>query len=172
MFVNAGEIARGYLIAVSSVAAVFGLTILLTNFIQTDVSTVYLAAVMFSARRGGLGAGLLATFLSIVLATYFFLPPIYSFSLKAEGVVELIVFSLAAILVGSLSASRERSLALEKAARREAESANRVKDDFVGSVSHELRTPLTTIKALARRFKGGKTTRISRNNPGRMRPAD
>ena len=150
-----GKIAKDYMIAVGSVAVVFVLTIVLTAFIQTDVSTVYLAAVMFSAWRGGLAAGLVATFLSVVLATYFFLPPVYSFSLKSEGVVELIVFSLAAVLVSYLSASRERALALENAARLESEKANRVKDDFLATVSHELRTPLTTIKALARLLTRG-----------------
>ena len=86
--------------------AVSGLAIMLTYFVQTDVSTLYLVAIMFSAWRGSLGAGLLATLMSVVIATYFFLPPIYSLTLKAEGIVEMVVFALAAVLVSSLSASR------------------------------------------------------------------
>lgn len=144
------EIIRRYVIAVGSVATVFCLTMILRNFVETDVSTLYLAAVMFAAWRGGLGAGLAASVLSVAIATYFFLPPVYSFSLKAEGIVETIVFALAAVLTSSLSAARERALALEQTARREAETANSVKDEFIAAVSHELRTPLTTIKTLTR----------------------
>ena len=54
------------------------------------------------------------------------------------------------------SSERETLLASEQNARKEAEIANRLRDEFMATVSHELRTPINAILGWSRLMKAGK----------------
>ena len=62
---------------------------------------------------------------------------------------------------------RQDLLARETEARRDAERANQVKDEFLATLSHELRTPLTTILSWAQilRLKSADADKRRRPSP-------
>lgn len=59
---------------------------------------------------------------------------------------------------------REQALLQEKRAREEAETASRMKDEFLATISHELRTPLTSIVGWANLLTHGSLTEAQRRH--------
>jgi PAS domain S-box-containing protein len=81
----------------------------------------------------------------------------YNSVLKDDGGKLVSVLSLVLDVTARQSAEEERaaSLVRERDARRHAEEADRLKDEFLATLSHELRTPLTSILGWASMVRNG-----------------
>ncbi|MBI1779498.1 MAG: sensor histidine kinase KdpD [Proteobacteria bacterium] len=102
-----------YLVTTATVAAALLIALVIDRFVPTqNISLVFLSAVLFSAIAYGLLPSLYATLLSVLAYNFFFLPPIYTFTIAdPANVVALIFFSIVAVLTSNLTA-RTRSQAL------------------------------------------------------------
>src|SRR6266576_61388 len=98
--------------------------------LETAPVSLFLGAIMLSAWFGGLGPGLLATALSSLAFDYYFLPPVYSLVAKPGEIPRLVIFTVSALFVGSLSAAQ----------RSATESLRRARDDLRGTVKELQKT--------------------------------
>jgi PAS domain S-box-containing protein len=80
-------------------------------------ATVFLTGVVLAAWFGGLGAGLLAAVLSTITIDYFFIPPLYQWTLSVARAPALLVFALSATFISWASAKRRMAEESLKAAR-------------------------------------------------------
>ena len=84
-----------------------------------SIALVFLTAVLASAATYGLPASLYACVLSVLAYNFFFLPPIYTFTIAdPENVVALVFFVIAALIAGNLAAAvRAQAVAARTRAR-------------------------------------------------------
>jgi two-component system sensor histidine kinase KdpD len=100
---GAVALATGFVALLDEVAPVAGLGVL------------YLLAVLFVAIRRGEGAGLATALASVVAFNFFFIEPRYTLGIgDSQDIVALVVFLIAAVVVGRLAAdARERAAEAE-----------------------------------------------------------
>lgn len=93
-----------YAVSILSVGIALVLTLLLQEFLDRSIFLIFLAAIAFSTWYGGIKPGLLATFLSAINVTYFFITPIFSFSVQSpESIIKLALFTLVTMFISWLN---------------------------------------------------------------------
>ena len=91
----------------AAVLCALGIGELITSFIGfQSVALVFLTAVLVSAITWGLWPALFASMLSVLTFNFFFIPPLYTFTIAdPENVVALFFFALVAVIVSNLTAA-------------------------------------------------------------------
>jgi two-component system sensor histidine kinase KdpD len=104
---------RPYAIATLMVLLAIPVAMALRDFLGiTNVALVFLTAILIGAVLEGLGPSLLACFAAMLAYNFFFLPPLYTFTIAdPENVVALFFFAVVAVIASNLAA-RVRGQAL------------------------------------------------------------
>lgn len=99
-----------YLVSTGLVGLALGVGLLLTRILEVqNVALVFLASVLVSAVAYGLWPALFVSALSVLAFNFFFLPPLYTFTISdPENVVALFFFLVVALIASNLMANVRR----------------------------------------------------------------
>lgn len=101
---SGGRVMR-YAVALLSITVVTTLMALSgVRFEPTNISLIYLLAVLLTATMAGPGAGIIASLLSFLAYNFFFVPPMYTLNVaNPQDIVRLLSFLVTALLASGLS---------------------------------------------------------------------
>jgi K+-sensing histidine kinase KdpD len=179
---------KGY---IAAAFGVFLITAVLAPFhSQLNLATVSLALlllVLFIATVFGSRPAFLASVVGVLCFNFFFLPPLYTFTIaEPQNWIAFAAFLATDLTAGQLSAKakqraeeaeklyRELQNAFEKASEAEAlRQSEKLKSSLLDAVTNDLRTPLTSIKAsvLIDRVTAD-ALNLQTENPNAQIPAD
>ncbi len=119
------------------VAAAIGVALLLRHVLGVaSVALVILVGVLASAVAYGLAASLLACGLSVLAYNFFFLPPLYTFTIaEPENVVTLLVFAMVAVVTSNLAARMRAQTVAARGRARTTEELYQFSRKLAGAVS-------------------------------------
>jgi len=108
--------------AVLAVIVAIGATTVIRPWLAPSISLWFFPAVVVPAIYGGFGPALLAVVLSTASLAYFFVPPVYSFSIGVDDAIRLVVFAAVAYATAGVGSARRRAEAGQRRSLRELES--------------------------------------------------
>jgi len=131
-----------YALAVLSVGAALVLTVLShAQLHEKSLFLLFFVSVAVSAIVGGLGPGVLATFLSAGTCEFFLLPPLYTISIARQDQAPLALYTLSGLLMSALSELlhlAHRNAQKEIVERKQTEEALRQKQGEIESLNKRL----------------------------------
>ncbi len=85
------------------------------HVVLPNISLVFLAAILFSAINHGLGPSLFASFICILAYNFFFIPPLYTFTIgDPSNLLALVFFTAVAVLTSNLTARIRRQAVIAR----------------------------------------------------------
>jgi two-component system sensor histidine kinase KdpD len=128
----------GYPASVLVVGATLGLLKLFPQLTTSSVALLLLLAVFLCASVWQSGPGVVAALLATLGFNFFFLPPLYTFTIAdPRNVAALVVFLVSGLLIGRLSALSRRRLGLLEAERRDLIALTQLSQGFLSDTNRE-----------------------------------